>query len=98
MSPPKSEKVSALLFSFIEFFTLNEEIVVLNIRIVFLKINDRLPLLDMERHGIERIGTEGEEKFCSAEETERLMKIKSWKNKSKIEIISLQGESWILLP
>lgn len=77
MSLPNSEKVSAFLFSFIEFFTLNEEIFVLNIKIVFLKINDQLSSLGMERHGIERIDKEGEENFCSAEEIERLMKNKS---------------------
>lgn len=77
MSPPNSEKVSAFLFSFIEFFTLNEEIVVLNIKTVFLKINDQLPLLDMERHGIERISKEGKESFCSAEEIDRLTEVRS---------------------
>lgn len=44
---------------------------------VYLKINDQLPLLDRERHGIERIGKERQENFCSAEEIQRLMKIKS---------------------
>jgi len=48
-----------------------------NIKIVFLKINGQLPLLDRERHGIERIGKEREENCCSAKEIERLMKIRS---------------------
>lgn len=70
MSSPNSEKVSAFLFGCIRFFILNEEIV-LNVKIVFLKTNKQLRLLDMERHDIERIGKEKEENFCSAEEVLR---------------------------